>query len=243
VHRFAVAGKDVYYVVGTQILRVARQGGKSVLVIDRSELNGSVSDTDLTALGADARYVYWSDGSGVYRVGRAGGNSTVLSKTLSVDGFVLDEGYVYYHTASELFRVPKTGGTPVKVLHSNAETKPGWPKGARWLLRAGSLAAPKGHYLYGRSSGCGVLRIPKQGGTPSVLVDADPQCSKGLYLSVGETIVFESGGAAGQHLLEVDLKGGDPSRIRATTGDICAIAHSGKSILAASERELWKIAR
>lgn len=243
VHRFAVAGKDVYYVVGTQIRRIARNGGASVLVLDRTGLHGSVSDTDLTALGADAKYVYWSDGTGVHRVSRTGGKPSTLGKALSIEGFVLDERHVYYYTPSELFKVPKAGGTPVKVLDSSAESKSGSPNGARWLWRAGSLVAPKGNYLYGRSTGCGILRIPKQGGTPSVLVDADPRCDKGLYISVGETIVYESGGAAGQHLLETDLKGGNPSTIRTTTGDICAIAHSGKSILVASDRELWRFAR
>ncbi|HEY5961441.1 MAG TPA: hypothetical protein VIV60_33010 [Polyangiaceae bacterium] len=243
VRDIAVSGNDVYYVVGNAIWRVARQGGKSTLLINTSSQPAFGSDSTVTGLAADANFVYWSDQTGVHRIRKSGGAPSNVTTAVSADGFFMDDKSVYYFTVNELAKVPKGGGAPTKLMDSATRRKTALPNGADWLWMSRSKLVPKGDYLYGRGSACGVFRIPKNGGAPTLLVESDAQCGKGLYISVGDTVVFENAGPAGTRLLEVALKGGAPVQITATTNDICAIAHRAKSLVVGSPPDLWKIKR
>ena len=113
VEGIAIANGSVFAIVPReeQVLRIPKAGGKAEVVV--SEHAG------LSAIAADASYVYWTSEEGIVRVPHQGGTpKPILTGLVPPVGLSLDRGTLYWYSAidGKVMRAPVSGGTPRKWL-------------------------------------------------------------------------------------------------------------------------------
>ncbi len=236
-----VGKKFVYYNVDDTIRRIPLSGGRPFRVHQ-----ARWAGTDLTQFALDPWYLYWEEGL-LYRKAKDGGSAIEVA---NVHGPLLHllvaDGYVYYSNGASLGRAPTKGGTPTILLERSSADASAPPPQDR--PRLDLPFAERGKYLYGRTEQCGVFRVPKAGGSATILTKgATPRdryygCEQGQLLAVGKSVLFEVVTPEDDVLLEVPLAGGEPQELlTAAPRTICAMAAWGTKLLVGTELGIWRI--
>ena len=113
VEGIAIANGSVYAIVPReeQVLRIPKAGGKAEVLISQH--------AGLSAIAADASYVYWTSEEGIVRLPHQGGApKPVLTGLAPPVGLSLDKGTLYWYSAidGKVMRAPVSGGTPRRWL-------------------------------------------------------------------------------------------------------------------------------
>ena len=163
----------------------------------------------------DSRDAYWSqqEPANIMKVSKAGGPPTVVFPRTLAEQLVVDDANVYWTTGDgTAIRVgPKTGGVST-VLARTADVP-------------GPLCADASNLYVGSMSR--IMKVPKAGGTPVALADAQ--------------LGAQGVGAEGVHAIAVD-----ETNVYWTAGDWTVnrvgIDGSGRTVLASDQDDAWGIA-
>jgi hypothetical protein len=210
VEGIAIANGSVYAIVPReeQVLRIPKAGGKAEVVISQH--------SGLSAIVADASYVYWTSEEGIVRVPHQGGAPKAVLTGLSPPvGLSLDRGTLYWYSAidGKVMRAPVSGGTPRRwfepelTLHQyfvdngdlffalgsqgKVEIRRASGAGSVAATVAGGQAIPvdfaaDGSNLYW-TTGDNVMRAPRNGGTAVAVVTGT---DRSIGVAVDESSVY-----------------------------------------------------
>jgi hypothetical protein len=167
---------------------------------------------------ADEDHVYFNDWGGpVWRTRHDGSNRTLLAETTSFY-LAVDASHVYWSTQTEIFRVPKVGGSAAIVTALD-------PKPETFAV---SLALDDSHVYASTHENQSVVRAPKAGGAYEVMARTTTTTSG---VAVGDRAVYfgdytSNGGGTVQGL---DL----------TSAATSVVFPSGAAMLLTAGDDLW----
>ena len=251
-HAVAVDATNVYFIgdgwheagginYEVRLMQVPKIGGTPVMRY------ASVQEGPAPGIALDAANVYFC-GSNYHTmyVPIAGGDAVDLTPTLTdfgdgagalCEGIDVDTDYVYSAGGNDpvIWRMPKTGGTPVEFAGN-----PTTPPSVTWVRHFRAVDGTSGYWLYEGSAFYAIERAPVAGGGPSPLASTDPAGGGALDMNVSfinENLVVWNGylywaRGGDQTIWSLPVTGGTPKKLIAASGTIVQgqIATDGTSI-------------
>ena len=216
--------KYVYWNAGGNIMRIAKDGGKPEAIV--SENVGIGVD-----LAIDNEKVYWTNHyyysannpakpSPIYMVSKQGGKAEIFADRQQNPGnIVADEKFIYWRTATGIFKQTKSGGQPqvvyqltdkegVDVMSQDAENLYFGFRGAgesRWAIR----------------------KVSKNGGEPQTLVK--DFALKPFIVDEANVYFFDNDKSPQNALCKISKNGGDVARL--DTGYANGVIANGKTLV------------
>lgn len=215
--------KYVYWASG-HIWRTPKSGGETV----------KLAAGKPTEMVMDDRNIYWQNyvGEGmppvpIHSAPKSGGEAKAITKPLIASGLVVDDGFVYWTQNEGIFRMPKSGGEPIKVYSP--------PDGQS----AKGLTMDATHFYFAQGSGKNALvKILKDGSQPIQLAPAVNSTQKiavddeNVYF-VTDYQMFSSA------LSKVSKTGG--AVVQMDTGNLRSFAVSGQKVFISDISKIYSL--
>ncbi len=227
-------------IVGEKVLYKTTLDGSQTILLR----NGNVLQSTTNQILVDDTAVYWTNGSSysspvqIEKVPLDGSDpQTIYTASGVVHAISMDDGYIYWLEPSmtvdgyTLFRIAKTGGAAETLCQGLIVQE-------AVLMDPSLNMAVDDNYVYLGSSGQ-VIKIPKTGGSPSVIAQSPEVCSLGLtiygsnlyWLNYSKSAVPEYGG--GEAILSA------PTDSIGSFSVIAANLASAKGLHASSDGLSW----